>query len=341
MIQKGYQEAYWILRLLNVSGLGNAKVKKILDGCRAKGLSISEFIERIMRGAEKTNFLKPTQLTELLNESRLIDEQWKELQEGDIKPLIFGSDNYPAHKMSTPNNKTPALLFVKGNLGLLDKPSLGFCGSRKASEKGLKTAWDCADQMARKGVNIVSGYASGVDMTTHKAALEAGGSTTIVLAEGILNFKIKKALKEFFDEKRVLVLSEFLPKLPWSVRNAMQRNSTICVLSDAMVLIEAEEKGGSISAGRTCLAMQRPLFAPVYGGMPKSASGNRMLLDKGAFELKKSRKTDRANLIQVEDILFRRKEVRESYEPDVDSDREQLALFENAADYSNQKNKGD
>ncbi len=117
MIQKDYQEAYWILRLLNVSGIGNAKVKKILDDCRSKGLSISEFIERIMRGAEKTNFLKPAQLTELLNESRLIDEQWKELQEGDIKPLIFGSDNYPAHKMSTLNNKTPALLFVKGNLG--------------------------------------------------------------------------------------------------------------------------------------------------------------------------------------------------------------------------------
>jgi len=104
------------------------------------------------------------------------------------------------------NNRAPVLLFARGNLDLLEKPSLGFCGSRKASEKGLKAAWDIADQMARRGVNIVSGYASGVDMTTHKTALETGGSTTIVLAEGILNFKIKKVIKELFDESRILVL---------------------------------------------------------------------------------------------------------------------------------------
>lgn len=72
------------------------------------------------------------------------------------------------------------LIFAKGDIRSLTKPCLGFCGSRKASEKGLKTAWDFADQMARKGVNIISGYASGVDMTAHKAALEAGGTTTLI-----------------------------------------------------------------------------------------------------------------------------------------------------------------
>jgi len=330
---ENHSEAYLIFRLLNISGIGNAKVRKLLDICKDKSLSTAEFIERTMRGTEKMNLLKPEQLNEIKTKNQLIDEQWREMQKIGAKPLIFGSDDYPTHKMSTLNNRAPVLLFAKGNLGLLEKPALGFCGSRKASEKGLKTAWDCADQMARKGVNIVSGYASGVDMTTHKAALEAGGSTTIVLAEGILNFKIKKVLRELFDEKCVLVLSEFLPRLPWSVRHAMQRNSTICVLSDAMVLIEAEEKGGSISAGRKCLEVKRPLFAPVYEGMPKSATGNRMLLSEGARELKKNRKTNRANLTKVEKIILTREDKTIAYIPEEDTDHEQLGLFENSATY--------
>ncbi|MEA2040626.1 MAG: DNA-processing protein DprA [Thermodesulfobacteriota bacterium] len=235
------------------------------------------------------------------------------------------------------------LFFAIGDIGFLTKPCLGFCGSRKANKKGLRTAWDCADQMARKGVNIISGYASGVDMTTHKAALEAGGTTTLVLAGGILNFKIKRDLKDVFDESRVLILSEFLPGIPWSVRNAMQRNSTICSLSQVMVLIEAENKGGSISAGRTSLKMGRPLFAPVYEGMPSTASGNRILLSQGAHGLKKSVKTMRANLTPIEDILFYGEEKLIPYAASIFSEEPQLALFEDEAIYKemNNDNKGD
>ena len=330
-------QAYWVLRLLNLPRVGNVKVRKILDFCRAGGLSISEFIERVLGGAEKTTVLESGYLDELRGEDRFVDEQWEALQEAHVEPLLIGTEHYPSEKMHLLNNRAPVLLFARGNLDLMEKPSLGFCGSRKASEKGLRTAWDISDQMARRGVNIVSGYASGVDMTTHKTALEAGGSTTIVLAEGILHFRIKKAVRELFDESRILVLSEFLPRLPWSVRNAMQRNSTICALSDAMVLIEAEERGGSINAGRACLEMQRPLFAPVYEGMPKSATGNVILLEKGAYELKKSRKTDRANLLRVEQLLFRSDNPEKSYHADLSPDAEQLALFEDAAPYNASK----
>jgi len=334
MMRRACNDTYWILRLLNIPGLGNVKVRKILDFCRSRGLSISTFTENIIHSVEKTALLNPSQLSALLHENRMVDEQWEEMQRCDIQTLIFGSPDYPANRMTVLNNNAPVLLFLKGNISLLNKTSIGFCGARKASEKGLNTAWDCADQMARKDVNIVSGYAAGVDMTTHKAALDAGGSTTIVLAEGILNFRIKKSIAGIFDYERVLVVSEFLPKLPWSVRNAMQRNATICALSDAMILIEAEERGGSVSAGRTCLGMRRPLFAPVYEGMPESASGNRILLADGAQEIKKSRQTGRANLTPVEEVLFRAKEEDHTYQIEKTSNYEQqLGLFEKPADY--------
>ncbi len=79
----------------------------------------------------------------------------------------------------------------------------------------------------------------------------------------------------------------------------MQGNRTICGLSHAMILIEAGSNGGSIAAGNQCLKLGIPLFAPVYQGMPESATGNRILLGQGARELRKGRQTHRAVLHEL------------------------------------------
>ncbi len=214
-----------------------------------------------------------------------------ELAHEDVRLISVLDDNYPIALRNGLNAKTPPLLYCRGNIELLSKPAVGFCGSRKASDKGIETARDCADQLALQGFVVVSGYAAGVDTTAHIAALSAGGTTVIVLPEGILHFRIKQEIKSVWDWERVLVISHFEPKLTWSVHNAMARNSVICGLSNAMILIEAGTTGGSIAAGRTCLDMERPLFAPVYEGMPETAAGNRLLLEQGAHPLLKNRHT--------------------------------------------------
>ncbi|MFH1672523.1 MAG: DNA-processing protein DprA [Pseudomonadota bacterium] len=220
----------------------------------------------------------------------------------------------------------------------MNKTSAGFCGSRKASQKGIATARDCADQLSRKGINIVSGYAAGVDMATHKAALECGGTTTLVLCEGILHFRKKRDLKDMWDWERIAVVSEFLPGVPWNARNAMHRNSTICALTSAMILIEAASKGGSIAAGRTCLKMGIPLFAPVYEGMPETAVGNRELLGQGAQELYKNGHTNRANMKSVF-AAIEQQEAKSGHHThasryDINNDiNAQLSLFDNKSSY--------
>src|ERR1700722_7149029 len=85
----------------------------------------------------------------------------------------------------------PDLLII-GNTALLGAKAVGFCGSRHATERGLEVAADCARQLSHAGAVVVSGYAPGVDMASHEAALAAGGRTIIVLAEGIEHFRIKK-----------------------------------------------------------------------------------------------------------------------------------------------------
>ena len=110
-----------------------------------------------------------------------------------------------------------------GNVALLDSPGIGFCGSRKASEKGLQTAEECATQVAALGLTVISGNAVGVDAIAHRAALQAGGTTVLVLPEGIDHFRVRRELRPVWDWSRVLVVSQFEPSAAWKAFRAMNR----------------------------------------------------------------------------------------------------------------------
>src|SRR5262249_21335933 len=147
----------------------------------------------------------------------------------------------------------PPVLFARGNRAILDQPAVAFGGSRKASEQGLCWTTAFVTRLAAEDVNIVSGYANGIDLAAHRAALGAGGATTLVLAEGILRFTPKPEIAEFLDDDRVLIVSEFGPRVLWSVGNAMQRNGTVLGLADAVVLVESGREGGTFAAGEQAL----------------------------------------------------------------------------------------
>jgi DNA processing protein len=303
MITQTINRAYYVLRLLSAQGIGLVKARQIMETCVSNNLSLDELFQRV-----DNDLLLPVTIAKysdtLKNKDERLDDNWRKLSDNQINSVICDEKEYPRILLDALGDKSPLILYYKGDLTILNKPSVGFCGSRKASEKGLETASDCAGQLAREGANIVSGYAHGVDMATHCEALKSGGVTTLVLAEGILNFNLKKELSRVYDSRRVLIISEFLPGVPWSVRNAMQRNATICGLSNLMILIEAREKGGSFNAGEKCLAMGRPLFAPIYNGMPESANGNQILIEQGARRLQRNKKTGRAHMEEVKGLLF-------------------------------------
>lgn len=208
--------------------------------------------------------------------------------------------SYPAMLKSLLKLNTPPVLSMIGNVQLLTNRKVGFSGSRKVSEKGIAVTRDCVEQLSReKDVSIVSGYAQGVDKEAHYTALQAGGSTIIVLPNGISSFYVRQELKDVWDWNRVLVISEYLPKDKWSVGRAMNRNNTIIGLSDAMVVVEAGLTGGSLDAGLRSLEDKKPLFVPVYSDYPESALGNRILLERGAAGIKRNRQSNRANVMAL------------------------------------------
>lgn len=287
-----------LMTLLDAPGVGPARVRRVLKRCRAAPSCDSLLDDSAIREG-----LTEAQVAALPASRDRVMRHWEELERRSVHALSVLDPAYPETLKRALGDEAPLLLLCAGNLELLSKKGVGFCGSREATEKGMATAWNSADLLARKGVNIVSGFAAGVDMNAHRAALKAGGTTTVVLAEGLLRFRVKREIRDEWDETRTLVLSEFGPDLPWSVSHAMQRNRTICGLSRAMVLIEARNSGGSIQAGRDCLRLGLPLFAAVYEGMPDSATGNEDLLQQGAHRLMKSRSTGLPNIRPVLDAL--------------------------------------
>ncbi len=290
---KNQDKAFAFFRLLQVPGVGPVRLRAIVAIAAELRLSPVAFVD----DPEKFGtLLSGEQIRDLVANSAKTLETWEKLRDRGVAVLTFQDPDYPDSLRAQLGKHAPPMLFLMGNPALLRKPSLGFCGSRKASEKGLAVAQECADIMSGEGINVVSGYAAGVDMATHGAALKAGGTTALILADGILHFRVKQELKDFWDWERVVVVSQFSPGLTWSVHNAMLRNQTICALCRAMVLIEARESGGSMEAGRTCLKLGIPLFAPVYEGMPEFARGNRILLNEGALSLYKSKSTNLPNL---------------------------------------------
>lgn len=288
-----------LMALLDVPGVGSARARKFL--CILKGWRGEVGQDTFLEAARRV--LSEQQLSEYEGRRVAAEAQCEELRRNGVHLIAITDPIYPQSIISKLGDEAPLLLLCRGNLNLLQTVSVGFCGSRAASEKGLTAAWDSAFLLAKQRVNIVSGFAAGVDMNAHRAALSAGGTTTIVLAEGMLRFRIKKEIKDDWDDERILVVSEFGTSKPWSVGHAMQRNRTICALSNALILVEARSEGGSIAAGRECMKMGLPLFAAVYDGAPRSSSGNQEVLHLGAKPLMKSRSTNLPNLKPVIEIL--------------------------------------
>ena len=197
-----------------------------------------------------------------------------------------GDCRYPSALRDIFGGLLPPTISFIGNLDIMSEKGVGFCGSRQASENGLKTTSDCARQLGEAGAVVVSGYAPGVDMAAHEAALAVGGKTLIILAEGIGHFRIKKSIRENWDWKRVLVLSHFPPNAVWRADRAMERNKLIVALSDAVIVVEARDKGGTLNAGFCALQMKRPLFVAVYDEMNGGKEGNENFVEAGRAALK-------------------------------------------------------
>ena len=191
-------------------------------------------------------------------------------------------------------------------------------------------------------MNVVSGHAKGVDSTAHLAALEANGTTTLVLPYGINELRQKREFKKYNWNQDVLAVSQFSPDARWLARNAMIRNRLICALSKAVVVIESgperDAKGkmsGTFDSGKTALDMKLPLFVvdPAYFENPPK--GNADLITLGGCTLDPSDGTAQV-LNQLEMTQSKRNARRNAFQ--TESGAKGQAPIKIAAESSSQLN---
>ena len=287
-----------ILQFILSKGAGDAAVKKLL--LLLQDHDVHE-IQKIC--SEKVQLMSelrmlPSTAEAVSNNLTNAIELYNSLRSQYIDLIWIGHPQYPERLKNVLGDNAPPYLFVKGNKDLLKSIGVGFCGARSSSAQGLSIAAKCSEMLVNHGFNVVSGYAKGVDIAAHSAALKSNGMTTIVLAEGILRFCEKEEVKGLLNDNNHIIVSQFPPNLTWIARNAMRRNHLIIALSDAMILIEAGASGGTFAAGEATLKHNQPLFVVDYASPPESASGNELLIKRGGLLLKQTREF-KPNLTKV------------------------------------------
>ncbi|MBN2346190.1 MAG: DNA-processing protein DprA [Candidatus Aminicenantes bacterium] len=184
----------------------------------------------------------------------------------------------------------PALLYASGSVSLLDLPAVSIVGRRAAGFGALAATEELASRLAARTINVTSGYASGIDSAAHLSALRSGGTTTIVLAEGLGRFQVKRGFAGLLGYGNTLVLSPFPFDAGWTAFQAMARNKLVAALCDAMVVVlsgcerdAGGRRSGTFDAGMSALALGRPLFVVDPSFFSPEAAGNRELVGRGGL----------------------------------------------------------
>ena len=178
---------------------------------------------------------------------------------------------------------SPRSLYVSGELPQIRKVSVAIVGTRRPTHYGKEVTYRLAYDLAKRGVVIISGLALGVDAIAHKAALEAGGVTIAVQANGLDQVypSVNRGLAKKIVEKGAII-SEYEPGVPARKHQFLARNRLVSGLADAVIVTEAAARSGTLSTVNHALDQNREVFA-VPGNITSLLSvGPNRLIQQGA-----------------------------------------------------------
>jgi DNA processing protein len=241
----------------------------VLNASEAQLKKIEKISEKIIKG--------------IIHHKIFQDKAKKELEHilnKNIKIVTLTDASYPP-LLKQINDPPPFLTY----LGKLDNtsPCISVVGSRRATGYGLNSSENLAYKLAKKGFQIVSGMARGIDAMAHKGALRANGKTIAVLGSG-LNKIYPRENKNLFHAiaDKGTVFSEFKADTQPFPSNFPIRNRIIAGLSCGTIVIEAAKRSGSLITARLAMEYNREVFAVPGSIESKKSQGTHALLKQGA-----------------------------------------------------------
>ncbi|AJJ04178.1 DNA protecting protein DprA [Yersinia pseudotuberculosis IP 32953] len=264
------------LRMTQVKGLGVVKRSAL-----AKRLLASGDIHPGRLAAYGLDSQQCHQFAQL--SPRYIADTLEWLSDPNHHLLTYGEPGYPPRLVHIAG--APLVLFVSGELDVLYRPQIAMVGSRHFSHYGEQWGRYFASELARTGLVITSGLAVGIDGICHQAALNIQGRTIAVLGSGLENIypqRHSRLAKEIEYQGGALV-SEFLTTALPIAAHFPRRNRIISGLSDAVLVVEATLKSGSLITARYAMDQGRDVFALPGPLGSASSEGTHWLIQQGAY----------------------------------------------------------
>ena len=214
---------------------------------------------------------------------KTIEAEYEKLSQSGIRFVTIEDEEYPVLLKEVADR--PIGLFVKGNLPKSDFPKIAIVGARACSSYGKECAEEIARELSAAGAQIVSGMAYGIDCCSQKAALEAGSSYA-VLGGGVDICYPRENIGLY--EKLIRqggVISEMRPKTRSIPVLFPRRNRIISGICDAVIIIEARKKSGSLitaefagEQGRSVYAVPGSIFSDLSEGCHELIRNGAVLL---------------------------------------------------------------
>ncbi len=177
-----------------------------------------------------------------------------------IRPLFYQDSGYPARLVHCYD--APVLLYYRGTADLNGQRVVSVVGTRSATPYGRELAEQLVQDLARRGVLVVSGLAYGIDILAHKACVAHGVETVAVLGHGL--DRIYPATHRPVAGKMIEnggLLSEFPSGTAPDRENFPKRNRIIAGMADATIVIQAGRKGGALITADLANSYNRDVFA--------------------------------------------------------------------------------
>ncbi|MCF6190427.1 MAG: DNA-processing protein DprA [Cocleimonas sp.] len=268
----------WI-SLWRVSGVG-AKYFQVLLAHFDSPSDVFNATSSSLKQAGISQNLADTILDNKESDSAKPDLEWFNAAENH-HIITIDCPEYPTLLKQT--DSPPPVLYVHGNLSIINDPQLAIVGSRNPTQSGITSAYDFAKHLGQVGLCITSGLALGIDGSAHQGALDGNAPTIAIIATGI--DRVYPAKHRDLAHKIAetgAIISEFPIGTQPRSGNFPRRNRIISGLAHGTLVVEAALKSGSLITARLASEQGREVFAIPGSIHNPLAKGCHQLIRQGA-----------------------------------------------------------
>lgn len=239
-----------------LSGVGPATLRKASEVFGFEDMSVEQLGGEIPK-------LKAALVGRSWSEALIKAEEQVDLAERSGCSILSPMDpDYPGLLSATKDD--PSLLWIRGTLAPSPEKSVAIIGTREPTEHGKLIAQRITRYFVEHGWSVVSGLALGCDGIAHQAAVDAGGHTVAVLAHGLQTIapsKHRKLAEDILNAGGALV-SQYPIGRGAIPQQFVQRDKTQVGMAQGVVMVQSDQKGGSLHASRASIDYGRWLAVP-------------------------------------------------------------------------------